>query len=764
MILIPSKSNNAFKLRMLFCVFFCLFDQVYSQENKLEKYTDFVDPFIGTSGHGHTFPGACLPFGMIQLSPDNEKQGWDWCSGYHASDNVLVGFSHTHLSGTGCADMQDVLFMPTTNDIVSDSTNNGRNFIYHYKTSFSHNNEKASPGYYSVKMDNSIIAELTASFRAGFHKYTFPKDSKSKIIIDLNSRASNRMVETYIRVVNDSTIEGYTFTNGWAAYRKVYFAAKFSKPFYKFYTSANGLLNEGQIENKGKSAKAILCFNTENDPVIYSKVGISSSGIEGAIRNLNAEIPTWNFKSTVQKAQSIWNSELAKFKIKTCHTDKKIQFYTALYHNMIAPNIYSDTDGAYLGMDNKIHKAIGFDNYYTLSLWDTFRATNPLYTLTDEKKVSDFVNSMLTQYKESGLLPVWSLWGNETNCMIGYHAVPVIVDAYLKGIKGFDTDLAYEAILKSSMQNIRQTDLYRLYSYIPSDLHKKQAYGWDQSVSTTLEYAYDDWCIAQMAKKLNKNADFSNYLKRSQYYKNLADTSIGFMRRKNSDGKWDTPFNPAKLGDGFTEGNSWQYSWFVPHDVKELIKIMGGKEMFSLKLDSLFYIAKQNTVSEIMDVSGFIGQYAQGNEPSHHVGYLYNYVGQSWKTQKTLALIRDSLYKSGRDGLCGNDDCGQMSAWYVFSCLGFYPVNPCDGNYIIGTPLFEKATIEVGKGKKFVVEARNISSKNIYIHSAKLNGRSLEKCSITHSDIKKGGVLIFEMSNKPNINLWNSNKSISFLK
>jgi predicted alpha-1,2-mannosidase len=731
-------------------------------------FTKFVDPFIGTGAHGHTFPGACLPFGMVQLSPDNAKTGWDWCSGYNSSDSIIIGFSHTHLSGTGCGDLQDVLLMPTTKKLISDTSRNGRNFIYNYQSAFSHRSESASPGFYSVKLaDSNIKAELTATLHAGFHKYTFPKNGEPKIIIDLDCKAGwDWQIGTYVKVVDDKTVAGYEFTGGWAPDKKLYFAARFSKPFYKFYTSPNGNLIEGVKECRGVSDKAVLCFANSVDNEVMVKVGISSSGIDGAIKNLDKEIPGWNFEGIKKSASLVWNKELSKFNIETTDNSAKKTFYTAVYHSYIAPNLYSDVDGKYTGMDGKIHQDTASSNYFTLSLWDTFRAANPLYTITQPKLTSDLVNAILLQYKESGTLPVWSLWGNETWCMIGYHSVSVITDAYLKGIKGFDPDLAYKAMKSSAMQNRRYSDLYREFGYIPYDsvnmrIKTIKLNDYNQSASTTLEYAYDDWCIAQMAKALRKKSDYNLFMKRSGYFKNLADSSTGFIRPRNADESWLVPFNPslAEAGSGFTEGNSWQYSWFIPHDVPFLIRLMRGKNKFIARLDSLF---SNNNVSKsgFEDVSGTIGQYAQGNEPSHHVAYLYNFAGYPWKTQEKVSLIRDSLYNSTRAGLCGNDDCGQMSAWYIFSAIGFYPVNPATGIYIIGSPAFKKATINVGKNKTFTVIANNVSKKNIYIQSAKLNGKPLNVSFIWHKDIMNGGILEFEMGDKPNKSLWAADDAV----
>jgi predicted alpha-1,2-mannosidase len=722
-----------------------------SPQETSKRLVDYVDPFIGTAGHGHTIPGALLPFGMVQLSPDNEKRGWDWCSGYHASDSIIIGFSHTHLSGTGCGDLQDVLVMPFVQTPKADTTAKGGNFIYQFKSHFSHSNEVATPGYYSVDLDGpKVKVELTATQRAGFHKYTYGKNDTARIVIDLASKGGwDKQIDTYISQLGDSSLTGYQFTNGWAANQKVYFIAKFSQPIKSLILSKEGELTTGLKEIKGLSAKAIVEFGILGDKPVLVKVGISSSSVEGATKNLSAEIKGWDFDATRTAAADAWEKILSKFTVESVDKNLMKTFYTAVYHAFTAPNLYSDVDGNYTGMDGKVHQAKDFNNFYTLSLWDTFRALHPLLTLTDDKLVADIINAMLSQYRESGLLPVWSLWGNETNCMPGYHAIPVITDAYLKGIKGFDANEAFEAMKKSAMQNIRNTDLYRKYGYIPHDQKL-------ESVSTTLEYAYDDWCIAQFAKALGKTDDYNVFLKRSQNFWNIADTTIGFMRPRNTDKSWMTPFDPAliKHGNGFTEGNAWQYSWFVPQDIAGLKKIMGGDKKFTEKLDQLF-TTKSTTEVAIIDVSGLVGQYAQGNEPSHHVAYLYNYAGEPWKTQSRIAMLRDSMYKSTRDGLCGNDDCGQMSAWYIFSSMGFYPVNPANGIYAIGTPAFDKLTMNMGNGKTFTVTASGVSKENVYIQSAKLNGAAYEKSFITHKDILAGGTLEFVMGNKPNTS-WGS--------
>jgi len=752
-------NKSFFIITLLFFVFSC------SKEVKQTKdFTQYVDPFIGTGGHGHTFPGACLPFGMVQLSPDNEKQGWDWCSGYHESDSIIVQFSHTHLSGTGCGDLQDVAIMPTTLEAKDDTTRKGRNFIYQFKSAYSHSNESAKPGYYSVMLDDSKIkAELTATLRAGFHKYTFPKSESSKIIIDLDCKGGwDKMIESGIKIENETTVTGFTFSNGWATNQKVYFAAKFSKPFTKFYTSAIGELNEGVKEMKGHSAKAILCFSTNENEAVMVKVGISSSSVEGAMKNLDTEIKDFDFDAVALAASETWNKELSKFAVETKDENLKKIFYTAVYHAMVSPNTYSDVDGSYTGIDGQVHQATGFTNYYTFSLWDTFRAMHPLYTIVDQQRVSEMIQAMMAHYREYGILPMWSLWGNETYCMIGYHAIPVITDAYFKGIKGFDANEVFEAMKATSMGEVKDReykglDLYMKYGYVPVDKQIERSKANDETVSRTLEWAYDDWCIAQMAKALSKTDEYDYYMKRAMSYQNVADTTTGFMRPRFSDGKWLEPFDPTLVqhGNGFTEGNSWQYSWFVPHDIDNLMKMMGGKEKFAAKLDTLF-LAKSKSEVKVVDVSGLIGQYAHGNEPSHHVAYLYNYAGKPWKTQETVCMVRDSLYKSTRDGLCGNDDCGQMSAWYIFSAMGFYPVNPADGNYSIGCPAFDKLTVKVGDGKVFTVVAKNLSKANKYIQSATLNGKTLDKPWFSHEDLAKGGSLILEMGPKANLN-WGIN-------
>ncbi len=716
---------------------------------KQENLTQYVDPFIGTGGHGHTYPGATVPFGMVQLSPDNGHGGWDWCSGYHYTDSVIIGFSHTHLSGTGIGDMLDITLQPTVVNAVSDTTKGGSEFLAQFLSPFSHKDEKASPGYYSVVLKKGDIkVELTTAPRAGFHKYTFPAGVAPQVVLDLGHAVNwDNPAETKIAVMNNTTLQGYRFSHGWAANEWVFFTAEFSRPFHKVE-----LVKDGQITGEGKEvlskrSSALISFEPGNEPLLV-KVGISSASEEGSALNLRTEIPEWNFDKTLKNAVTAWNHELGKVKATSADKDELTVFYSALYHSMLAPTLYSDVDGQYRGLDGKIHKAVGFDNYYTFSLWDTFRGEHPLFTILQPERTADFVNAMLAHYMESpdSLLPVWSLWGNETWCMIGYHSVPVIADAIMKGIPGFDVNLAYAAMKKTGMQNIRNTDLYKKYGYIPYDSVMARTHGEsNESASSTLEYGYDDWCIAQVAKKLGKTGDYDYFTKRSRAYELLFDPETRLIRPRNANGSWLTPFYPnkAQFKNGFTEGNSWQYSWFVPHDIPGLMEKMGGPEVFASRLDTLF--EQPSTGSEFIDVSGVIGQYAQGNEPSHHVAYLYNYAGKPEKTQRILTEIVDSLYTTGPNGLCGNDDCGQMSAWYVLTALGFYPVNASSGEFDLGRPFVQGAMLNLENGKKFSIETRNFSKDNMLVKKVTLNGNEVKNYKISYSDIMQGGTLVFEM-------------------
>ncbi|EMR02558.1 GH92 family glycosyl hydrolase [Cesiribacter andamanensis] len=696
-----------------------------------------VDPFIGTGGHGHTYPGAVLPFGMVQLSPDNGTQGWDWSSGYHYSDSLIAGFSHTHLSGTGIGDLYDISLMPY---YAADLQQGERQ-------RFQHGREAASPGLYRVQLDNGIEVALTATRRVGLHQYRFPEDSAKTLAIDLGFHINwDAPTDTYIRVVNDTLLTGYRKSTGWAKDQWVFFAAHFSQPL-----SSHRLQQEGSAastgEARGQKVRALLQFGAGPEPLLI-KVGISSASEAGALANIQQEAPGWNFQQWVQQAHESWNAELGKIQARLISPALDTVFYTALYHTALAPSLFSDVKGQYKGANHQLQTTEGFERYSVFSLWDTFRAAHPLYTITQGERLNDFFSSLMAFYHEYELLPVWALAGNETNTMTGYHAVPVLAEALLKGhLQGREEEV-YQAMLASAEQNIRGTDLYRQWGYIPADKD-----GW--SVTKTLEYAFDDWAIAQVAKKLGKQQDYETFMKRSASYKPLFDRETLFMRGKNSDGSWVSPFDPFHSEHGFEgmyiEGTAWQHSWFVPHDVQGLISLFGSPARFEQHLDSTFQVTSQMTGDNVsIDITGLIGQYAHGNEPSHHIAYLYNYVGKAWKTQARVRNIMENMYTTGPEGLAGNDDCGQMSAWYVFSALGFYPVNPVDGHYVLGSPLVREAQLQLPEGKSFRITAENNSSSHVYVQDVFLNGKRLERSYITHEEIMQGGALRFVMGLEPN--------------
>ncbi|TKC63642.1 glycoside hydrolase family 92 protein [Pedobacter hiemivivus] len=720
---------------------------------KAQEFTKYVNPFIGTGGHGHTFPGATRPFGMVQLSPDTFNEGWDWVSGYHASDRSIMGFSHTHLSGTGRGDLLDIMVMPGTGPIQlfpgdKQKTKGG------YRSGFDKKTEKASPGYYAVFLeDYKILAELTTSKRVGFHRYTFPKSDQSHVLFDLfHGFKNDSVLLTGIQLKNNSLITGFRKSKGWAegkekdfANEHIFFAARFSKPFNSSVIAKNGLRMAGNDAVTGKDLKVVLNFNTKAQEAILIKVGISYVSEQAALANLDAEIHDWDFDRVKREAEKEWDDALKVIEVKDQGESNKTVFYTALYHTMIAPYLYSDADGKYRGFDDKIHTAKDFDQYTVFSLWDTFRAAHPLFTITRPEKVNHFIKSMLSQYQESGLLPVWPLVGSETNCMIGYHAIPVITDAYFKGFRSYDVNLAYKAIKASAMQDQFGIQYLKKFNYVPTDLENK-------SVSKTLEYAYDDWCIAQLAKALGKTSDYAYFSKRAKAYANVFDPKTGFMRGKKADGTFNPGFDPSFASYGysdFIEGNSWQYSWFVPHDVQGLIHLMGGKDKFTQKLDELFVQKSNSNHDKPIDITGLIGEYAHGNEPSHHVAYLYNEVGQPWKTQEKVQEICNRFYTNQPDGLSGNEDCGQMSAWYVFSAMGFYPVNPADGKYSLGVPLFKALNVKLGN-KTFKIKAPALSPVNRYVQAVRLNGKLIDRSWINHQEIKDGAELEFVMG--PGIN------------
>jgi predicted alpha-1,2-mannosidase len=693
-----------------------------------ESPNKYVDVFIGTGGHGHTYPGATLPFGMIQPSPVNGTTGWDWVSGYHYSDSVITGFAQTHLSGTGIGDLNDILIMPTNRKVLlSDSAKyeNKRS----YASKFSHVREKGSPGYYSVFLDDyEINAEMTATERVAMYRFTYEYGDPQYLNLDLGySLHWDSFTEGYFKVIGkgeNKKLVGYRRSSGWANDQHVYFAMEFSSDF----------IIADSAEHEGFTSFGVLEFEPKGREII-AKIAISSNSEEGALANLET-LEDWDFDETKLFAEMAWDEELGKIKVQGDEKKKTI-FYTALYHSKLAPVLFSDAN-----QDQT--------KYTIYSLWDTFRAQHPLLTITNPERVNDMIRTMLDFYKENGLLPVWELHGNETNTMTGYHAIPVIADAYAKGFRDYDAELAFEAMKASAMQNQRGSELYRKYRYIPSELE-------NESVTKTLEYAFDDWAIAQMAFMLEKESEYEHFIVRSGFWQNVYDAQTKFMRGKTADGNWVEPFDPKRsshrVNTDYTEGNAWQHSWFVPHQVDKLIELMGGDEVFTQRLDFLFNQDSNITGENISpDISGLIGQYAHGNEPSHHIGYLYNYAGKPWKSQEILHKIMNTQYSTAVDGLSGNEDCGQMSAWYVFSSMGFYPVNPASGNYVIGTPQFGKIQITISDTKTFTIIANGVSDKNIYIQSASLNGQPLERSYISHEEIIAGGELTFEMGSAPNKN------------
>ncbi|MBT8244955.1 MAG: glycoside hydrolase family 92 protein [Winogradskyella sp.] len=712
----------------IFLLFGCQSENSTTTAKKEQTLINYVNTFIGTGGHGHTYPGASAPFGMMQLGPDTRLEGWDGCSGYHYTDEYIYGFSHTHLSGTGISDYGDVLLMPTNQQIF----NNGADGKLGYRAHFSHDNESARPGYYKVKLDSTNIdVELTVSKRSGIHKYQFPSSDNQYVILDLVHR--DKVLDAKIEKVSNTEIVGYRHSEAWAKDQRLFYAIKTSHPF-------SDVMQSPEKTGLSGGRRSALKFNNPNNEPIYIKVGISAVDIEGARKNLEAEIENKDFSAIKKEVQDYWEQQLEKIVIEDDNLDNKTNFYSALYHTMLAPNRYQDVDGRYRGMDLEIHNA-DFDYYSVFSLWDTYRAAHPLYTIIEQEKTNDFINTFLAKYDEGGIMPMWDLAGNYTDCMIGYHAVPVIADAYLKGIRDYDTEKAFEAMKHSATRDKFGLEAYKKYGFIPVDEES-------ESVSKTLEYAYDDWTIAQMAKDMGKTEDYKNYIQRAQYYKNVFDPESKFMRGRFRN-TWFAPFDPYEVNFNYTEANSWQYSFYVPQDISGFIELLGGKDQLESQLDELFTAKTEISGRNQSDITGLIGQYAHGNEPSHHMAYLYNFVNKPHKTQERVYQILTELYNNDPDGVSGNEDCGQMSAWYVLSSMGFYSVTPGSNQYIIGTPLFDKATINLENGKQFTVIAKNRSETNIYIESAKLNGNPLEETLIKHSDIIEGGTLEFKMTNQP---------------
>lgn len=696
-----------------------------------QQLTKYVDPFLGTGGHGHVYPGATVPFGMIQLSPDNGEEGWDWCAGYHYSSKSIAGFSHTHLSGTGIGDWCDISVLPLTN---LDSARNEK-----IKIPFSHANEKGKPGYYSVQLNNQVKCELTAAERTGFHRYTFP-DKKGWLRFDMGFRINwDKSTNGMLQLLDNYTLIGYRFSTGWAKGQKVYFAARFSSPVVNYFFVKDTAINGNRAD--GKEVKVVLEFATSKP--INLAVSLSSVSTDKALLEMKNTLKSNPTIETVSRnAENLWEKELNKIKINTNDIAFATKFYTSLYRTCMAPVIHSDADGAYQTHDNKqLNFSKGKNKYTVFSQWDVFRALHPLFTLTQTERLPDMINSMLQLYEDNGLLPVWDISTWEANTMTGYHSVPIIANAILKGIKGFDYEKAYVAMRKSAFQHQRGTSDYIQYGYLPQDKH-----GW--SVTITLEYVFDDWCIAQVAKKLGKADDYSLFMQRSMSYKNLFDAQTGFMRSKNSKGKFIEPFDPLLSEHGFEgqyiEGTAWQHSFFVPHDISGFAQLFGGKEKLVAKLDELFaapsVLHGENTSA---DVTGLIGQYAHGNEPSHHIIYMYTALGYPSKAAKLLKVVVDSMYKTGPDGLIGNDDCGQMSAWYIWTSLGMYPMNPVSDEYVFGFPFIKEGIIQLPNKKKIQVQVIKVNKKGNGIASVFLNGKSIPVHSISHQQLMLGGKLTF---------------------
>ena len=745
---------------------------------KPEDFASCVNPFIGTggdmiNGFGNMFPGAAYPFGMIQLSPDNGGQGWQYCAGYHYPDSMIVGFSHTHLSGTGVGDYCDISVMPTTKlvaekyfiqndstvqEIISDYGFNpnhflnrdghfgpfDKHFLLKYSSKFSHKTEKASPGFYSVnRQDDNIDVELTVSELAAMHRYHFNKNSDlQNVVLNLGFTNSDQTTDAQVRYQSPEQITGYRFSHGKANVQRVYFAMQFSRKI-KEYTFFKTQSLEGDKLANGKELAAAFSFEGKESKELLVKVAISSVSEEGALANLKTiDQFGWNFDQMHKATHDKWNNELSKIKVTTSDPQKRTVFYTSLYHSFIAPYRFSDIDGSYKNFKQVPDKADGYTQYTLLSLWDTFRAEDPLLSLVQPKVEENIIHSMIAKYRQTGEIPYWEISGNEGGSMIGYHAAVLMADALAKRIGNFDQEELYKSLVDASETNRKGLDFYRQYHFVPADKEKAG------TVSKTLEYAFDDWCIAQIAKQLGKTSDYLKYMERSSWYKNLYDPDYHLMRGKTSDGSWYEPFQPrfAEYGNAHcVEGNTWQYSFFAPHDMSGLIELMGGKHEFGMMLDSLFTQTSELLGEDVADVTGLIGQYSQGNEPDHNSAYLFDFIDQSRKTQFFTNKIINTLYKNSPEGLCGNEDCGQMSAWYVFSAIGMYPVNPVDGKYYFGSPQFENASLNLPNGKTFIIEAHNGSKERIYYNLVKLNGQKLDRLYVTYDEIEKGGKLEFEM-------------------
>ena len=727
------------KTTLLFCtlaagsaLFSCSAPQ---QETAATDYTQYVNTFIGAADNGHTFPGACRPFGMIQTSPVTGAVGWRYCSEYVYEDSVIWGFTQTHLNGTGCMDLGDILVMPVTG--------NRHRAWNGYRSSFQKNSESATPGYYTVTLDEpGVKAELTATLHTALHRYTYNKADSASVLIDLqhgpawNEKQYHSQVKACdVKWENDSTLSGHVRNSVWVD-QDYFFTLQFNRPVISTVD-----LPMGETE---KGRRIVATFDLQPGEEVLMKIAMSTTGVEGAKANMAAEQPGWDFEGTRKQAKDEWNSYLSRIEMEGT-PDEMTNFYTCFYHALIQPNEISDVDGKYRNATDSIVTATGGKFYSTFSLWDTYRAAHPFYTMIVPERVDGFVNSLIDQAEVQGFLPIWGLWGKENYCMIANHGVSVVAEAYAKGFKGFDAERAFQAIkqtqtvshkLKSNWED------YMKYGYFPTDLTAAE------SVSSTLESVYDDYAAADMARRMGKTEDAAYFSKRADFYKNLFDPTTKFMRPRKSDGTWKSPFDPTQAahaesnGGDYTEGNAWQYTWHVQHDVPGLIALLGGEEAFTNKLDSLFTVELR---TQLADVTGLIGNYAHGNEPSHHVTYLYTLAGKPERTQELIRQIFDTQYRPAPDGLCGNDDCGQMSAWYMFSAMGFYPVNPVSGEYVFGAPQMPKFVLHLQDGKTFTVLAEGLSKEHKYVESITLNGEPYTKNYITHEDIMKGGTLVYKM-------------------
>jgi len=706
----------------------------------------YVNPYIGTGDHGHVFLGAHVPFGAVQAGPDNYPKGWDWCSGYHYSDSIIIGFAQTHLSGTGCGDLGDVLVMPFTGKILS-GPGTEKSPLSGWAASYTHNDETVKPGYYAIQLRKyGIKAEVTATERVAFYKYTFPASQQAHVGINLVLGVTDSPVKTHLKKINATTFAGYRFSKGWASDQRLFFAVKLSKAVENVQLF-NGSKPFGGTELTAKEVSGVLNFETKAGETILVKIGISPVSEANALANIDAEVPEWNFDAVAEDAYGEWNKELSRANVESANENQLRIFYTALYHSFTAPFLFNDHNNDYRGTDKKIYQNPGFRNYTTFSLWDTYRAVHPMYTILQPDRVPDMVQSMLTIFKQQGKLPIWPLMGSETDCMVGYSAVPVIADAYFKGFGDFDPQFAFQAMKASSMRYDNGLNYLKEKGYIPADKER-------ESVSKALEYALSDWAIGQVAERLGKQSDAQYYAQRAKAYTRYFDPKTGFMRPRLDNGSFREPFSPFQSINendwrDYTEGNGWQYTWLVPQDVEGLISLLGGENQFVQKLDDLFVAEGNLGENAPPDISGLIGQYAHGNEPSHHIAYLYAYAGQQWKTAEKIRYIVDNMYFDRPAGLSGNEDCGQMSAWYVLSSLGFYQVNPSNGCFVFGSPLFDRATLSLPKGKSFTINTIKTGMKNVYIQSVKLNGNPYSRSFITYKEIMAGGTLEFTMGDVP---------------